>query len=838
MNFNVDDIRALAAREGVLNFQELAKNRREKGFQHFIPDLAKQGKFNGAGWSVTNGLLTVQTQHNTDELMTFLEDKLRHHAWFQTRAQLAEMRAAGKVIEQPVLPAGFDAYTEVFKSLGYWGKNPAMDVVSLLKNADSSLSVQVIVRPHDKKYAFVGGMIDKDYNAQKEAVLEKCYQETLEEWYSNDLFAQGSATIRAANAMQPAQTLEGLRKVLAAPEFSKLDPIKNDLLKIFEQPNVNFNSKMTALEQQLQTLGKAQKIPAEDLDVFWVRMKCKMYQELFPAEYRSLTDFLKTNLVVMPETTNESDPRNTQSGFMTTIPHYFYLDKDELKNKEKEWKVVAKGGDDALTAKVVDLDKLYEKSMFSAHGRILLEAVADLADNHPEILADKNFQAQLNKVQANIEKREATELGLVVNNTSGLVLQNKYSAQKPQSGSASGASSSSSSAQAPKAVEQLPVISGPADLLQLNNARPNEEPMEMVVSSQAAGKKLKAKLGDTRYARTLDILEDLRLPVSSLTVLEELSGHARVNILLDNSGSMGEPYHTADGKSTSRWKEAESRFTKLLPLLALSGVQVNLRVLNPSGSMPANGVKTFNFSRGIGTQDSVNVLEQELGQAMQFITALFGQGPNGGTTVNPPLSGFFAQAQQGETQLTLFITDGDASDQDNALRTLQSRNVEANPVTVVACTNQSHEIAWIRNLAAKKGSGVVMLNDFFAEQSHIERLHGPSVPYSHSTWLLLHVTPSVVGNQPAEGLHVYHEMDKPLSKDQLSEVLGYEIHDVYYEHYINTCPLYIKQQQAATGQPTVNFVSPPAYQASNNNNAPSAPPSNGGSSIWDMFKRN
>src|SRR3990167_9775246 len=115
----LNDLYDIESRVAVLDFQALLRRRREKGFQHFIPDLAKSvADTQGHGWTFSKGMMTIQPNHNTDEIMDFLEKNLAQYKWFQTRAHRAEMLKNGTVIEEPQLPQGYDSYTEQFKTLG------------------------------------------------------------------------------------------------------------------------------------------------------------------------------------------------------------------------------------------------------------------------------------------------------------------------------------------------------------------------------------------------------------------------------------------------------------------------------------------------------------------------------------------------------------------------------------------------------------------------------------------------------------------------------------------------------------------------------------------------
>ncbi len=68
-------------------------------------------------------------------------------------------------------------------------------------------------------------------------------------------------------------------------------------------------------------------LPA-DLEVAWTRVKCVLYQHLFPSQYQEFRKFLATVLVALPEAIiNPADPRNTMMAFMKTYLHYFLISK-------------------------------------------------------------------------------------------------------------------------------------------------------------------------------------------------------------------------------------------------------------------------------------------------------------------------------------------------------------------------------------------------------------------------------------------------------------------------------------------------------------------------------
>lgn len=422
-DMGIKQIYDLAVRVSVLDFQELLKNRLEKGFQHFFLDLMKEPETRSPdydpalsqGWILKGGLLTVHENCEANQLMDFLESKLQHHAWFETRQQKMQRLARGEHIDLPTLPAGFKAYRESYKTLGKYGPNAAIDVIAFIENPDGSLSEKVIVRPHDKKYAFVGGMIE-----QKEATLGRCFDEMLEEFYSNDLFVRDSGTEFLAGRKSLPEVLAAFEEVLRQKEFSTLTPVFAEILSA-AQSGTHFSDCLERFCIQLlsytnraipQANGKEHTHRMEDLEHLFVRFRCLLYKQMCPAQYALFCDFLHTHLVEMPLTTNESDPRNTNEAYMVTMPHWLYVSYDDMASLERDCAIKPKGGDDAVSTHIVPLEKLYEQSMYAAHGRINLEALAQLLKKRPDLLASPILQAQLRKIEESVIARERASLEL------------------------------------------------------------------------------------------------------------------------------------------------------------------------------------------------------------------------------------------------------------------------------------------------------------------------------------------------------------------------------------------------------------------------------------------
>lgn len=798
------EIFELAQRASVLDYQELMTNRSKNGFQHFIMDLKLEPEMHSAtydaahqtGWHIKGGLLTVYKNHNTDELMNFLEAKLAHYPWFESRAIKEQQRRASEYIEPPTLPQGFVSYTEIFKSLGKWGPNKAIDVITFIQNTDGSLSVQVITRPFDKKYAFVGGMLEDE-----NSVLETCFMELLEEFYSNDLFAKSSATARKANQINSSDMLIAVETCLNDKKFATLTSIRHQLMdemrkgSNFETQFTNLKNKLFSFANQdiLQTNQSLHKHRKEDLDHLFVSLKCKLYVIIFPDNYQKLIEFFRSRLIQMKITTNESDPRNTQEGYMQTIPHYLCVNRNELQDLETTCLVKPKGGDDAESAKIVKLEKLFEQSMFSAHGRILLEAVADMLEKHrPDILQNLSFQNQMRQLERNILDRESSRMSLL-NNNNGLCFVQQTGSNQPH----------------------LPVASSVAGVEILHNltnfGSSGDLNVQIAGSAEQARAYLLNSLGQIRFSRIEQELERLRIPYSMVVAIAENAKLGKAIVVIDNSTSMRDTMKiiSEDDQGNKqiirmpRWKQQERRIEAMLPLLAMAGIHVEFRFLNDqkysSHQLIKAGIpQSYNFGvnrelNGTIMNNDVNLLEGELTRATAFVKAIFEQSPEGATKFIPILQAVYKDAgQDGLTRAIVFLTDGELTDRDQVMPLMQNPS-KSNLVRtmVIVCTDRPQDILWVRELSKNPALQVSLLDEYAIEKVLLQRTHSQFIPYDRSIWIGLHMVLPLPENDPImqTGIYLYLQaakLNRQLTQPEISEMLGYGINDVQYAYYITS----------------------------------------------------
>lgn len=231
-------------------------------------------------------------------------------------------------------------------------------------NSDGSLSVQF------NKQAF-----NPRTHAEKEQLLQQCFLVMLGGFYGDNLFSKNSTTLRKGeqhNLDAPTK----LATILSENEFDCLAPnIKEQLLATF-QVFTTLASRMqllgTAWEQIKRTLTS--QLTSEKLQQLWVRIKCRLYAELFPDHYADFTAVLRASEIALPEESSVSCC-------------CFFIDSDMLKAKEKQWFIKAKSGP-------VPLDE-FRKQQPETMGT-LLRFVSKLLKARPEMLNNPRFQALSN----------------------------------------------------------------------------------------------------------------------------------------------------------------------------------------------------------------------------------------------------------------------------------------------------------------------------------------------------------------------------------------------------------------------------------------------------------
>jgi len=657
-------------------------------------------------------------------------------------------------------------------------------------------------------------MLDEDLVAggqnPRDLVIKKCQEEVLEEMYSNKLFAIGSPTLTKAtqlynrNALAMTQIIEN---ILSNKEFDVLQPIKVDLLAVMKQPGLDVANRIKALKQKLMTeaakimdqSGQKRALRDEELEVKWVRFKCRMYEHMFPQQYSNFCEWLDNRLVEMDETTNECDPRNTNAAYMVTIPHWLLLSRQQQVLNETNWMLQPRGGDDAVSAKISRIDDLFDLSKnndmppYSAHGRIFLNVLEDIERKKPGYFDHQVRGQQLETILQHIQVRELAELGLVRRGQALL-----QTSSPNQGGNLN-----------------LPNLSTQAALSQYNRAAANGGALEIVEFAfdvHSAQNFLRDKLGEVGYARLEGMVEIRSFPPSVWVQFAKLTAQGRANILLDDSGSMKNEY--ASDRQTqnwelSRWYEASCRIVDIMEFLSLAGVEVDLYFINRADSLK------FDFRKN-GETDVAAVEQKFFAAKNTLANNVFNRVPDGGTSVQKKLKAMFAATESNQV-MTLFISDGELSDEGPTLELLTGltaqgvstsdlfkRNPDNTPMIVVSCIRNT-AINWPRKLDQKYC--VAQMNDFNMEKNLFEARHGSIIRFSEAIFDILQITAPAPSAVESTGLQLYHlKGNDAYTQAQVAALQGYDNLPLsLYNMYLRD------RQEFVEGRGVSTAVSVPGY---------------------------
>lgn len=392
-----DELRHLAALHRLIQLHKLREKRTEQGYQHFMHDLrSDEYNFDGEGWSLTKGLLTVDIDNPTaitsaENYVSGKFEELRK-PWFEKPS--IRVQAPSLIDDKP--------YAIHAKFLGKNGANRAVDPVLLITKSDGSVSVVTIERWGGQERAFPGGMLEA-------SVKEICINEILEECFSGDLFAEGSMTSKELNDRKDLEIHDLERIIREILNDSEFDKLKNKIDELFALPTEQSHSDyLRDILCRLAKLTDGQTGLDEPTAVHLsTRLKCRLYEHLFPVKYFNFRKLILDNLVIKEEVINGSDPRNTDKAWMVTKPLIEILTSENFAVLEKQCSLKLAGGDDALGANLTDIEKLFDGNFYSDHGAILLEALADALDpNNSELQLDlsQSLQDQIDSIRESILK--------------------------------------------------------------------------------------------------------------------------------------------------------------------------------------------------------------------------------------------------------------------------------------------------------------------------------------------------------------------------------------------------------------------------------------------------
>lgn len=344
----------------------------------------------------------------------------------------------------------------------------------------------------------------------------------------------------------------------------------------------------------------------------------------------------------------------------------------------------------------------------------------------------------------------------------------------------------------------LPVVSSTDDVMEANELLEANHKKELVLTNKTTEKldklqtesyrkKINAPADSQPIEELTHIFSKYEVPIGMVSKLFNLK-HYRLSFIIDDSGSMDEysdalmseaheqtrRRHDPSGERfkknevMTRFEEAEDRLYKMVEILAYIRNQ---------------GIKISFLNR----HNEIIIQQQEhspqgfTSYAYAQIAQAFQAPPCHKTPIFTRLQKDFATTTP--TMHYLF-TDGLPSDRsvDEVCDLISRRNSpEDHPLTLIACTNES-DLEWMKRID-EQAPCTAELDDFAQEKKDVGKKQGSYFPFNRGFWLLCQLV-AAINPKDFDAL----DESKPLSRDILSQLMGYELTPESYQVYFSQHP--------------------------------------------------
>lgn len=266
------------------------------------------------------------------------------------------------------------------------------------------------------------------------------------------------------------------------------------------------------------------------------------------------------------------------------------------------------------------------------------------------------------------------------------------------------------------------------------------------------------------------VLNKYEVPMGLMNKLMMLTEYEALEFIVDDSGSMSLTTDALDanGRSQTRWQEAEGRLVEMLEILAY---------------VPFNTIAVIFLNRPdvIVLQRNGRAPEAFLSAATVDVRKVFKIGPSGTTPALEKLKQFFDN-NVGKNIARYFFGDGIPNGGDHACkeitRMLINRpNPSGTPVTFLSCTNEDSAVEWMKD-TEEVAPYCSEADDFVDESNEVIRDQGLALPFSKGFYIVC----CLVAAMNPDDLDAMDE-SVPLAKQTLDNLLGVVHNDESYRHY-------------------------------------------------------
>lgn len=353
----------------------------------------------GTGWFVKDGWVVIQPypvvvdpvldqvmagqvmtleqkkQRIAEEINAYCDERLGRQPWYQSSDAMVLPHALTSLLPNETQQAEL-GYPRGFKVLGEHGANLAVDPTVLVVE-DGRIRVLSIVRVLDQARALPGGIVPR-----LDAVKQKCIDELLEECFSGAFFTPDSVTSHCIDTLTPVSCEqirdETIRLLTSWKEFdmttiqSLIGEIRlmstTDLL-----PSVFIQTMLAHVQSMaLSVCAQAQMM---------AHLRVELYKKLCVVQYQTVSQCLKSKMIMGEQVANLTDPRSTCETGMVTQTVSMLVRPQEMFREFRELGLEEQAaGDDAMHAHFPTLYDFccgVDYPPFADHAKLVLDAVAD-----------------------------------------------------------------------------------------------------------------------------------------------------------------------------------------------------------------------------------------------------------------------------------------------------------------------------------------------------------------------------------------------------------------------------------------------------------------------------
>lgn len=385
MPSTIESLQDLASRIEISDLKIKLATEQLNGFSCYINDLAgEEHNFKGKDWKLDNGTLYVGLgSYDPGEISKFLDRKLGGYPWWNTEEKCDSENTQNSMHSYPgnVQPA----YSG-FKVLGQRGANIAVDVIAFVQD-EQGIKVVVIQRK-DGSYAVPGGFAE-------EGAKDRAFRVFMTERYSNNLFAEGSESLKLVSQSFEHKELElNVKEVLKMEKFEKLLSLEENLAQRISSELVNIKQIFLTLPRD--SVGKEEEISQEEHEIITqeeltdlaIQFKWDLYKKCFPEKYATFYAAVMGEAYAMEKFNLYGDPRTTDGpngAHTVTQPYTVVMHTDNLLKLEEAACVTPSVGEDSQTKSILPLEELFSQYVSYSITTLILKALTNRVENGLEL---------------------------------------------------------------------------------------------------------------------------------------------------------------------------------------------------------------------------------------------------------------------------------------------------------------------------------------------------------------------------------------------------------------------------------------------------------------------